>query len=55
MTENIAIIVAITSYKVISLFVGLGFGYMGYRLFLSGAFGDAGQMDVSIGDNKLLL
>jgi len=55
MDDKLAIIAAITTYKVISLLVGLLFGFMGYKLFIAGVFGRAGNMDVSVGDNKILL
>jgi len=49
------IIISLTSYKITSLIVGVVFGYMGYRLFISGILGDAGQLEAANGDKKLTL
>ena len=48
-------IVALLLYKIVSLFVGLFFAYMGYRLFMAGVWGHAGELDAHFGDNKVLL
>ncbi len=42
-------------YKVASLLVGLGFGYMGYRLFLAGIEQPAGELEASAGKKTLKL
>jgi hypothetical protein len=42
-------------YKVASLLVGLGFGYMGYRLFLAGLLRPAGDLKASSGSRSLRL
>ncbi len=55
MSENIAIILSITSYKIMSLLVGLMFAYMGYKLFMAGVWGNAGDMDAQLKDFKLVL
>lgn len=49
------IIVALTSYKLASLFVGLAFAYMGYRLFMAGVWGEAGDVEAQFQDNKLVV
>lgn len=49
------IIVALTSYKLASLFVGAVFAYMGYRLFMSGVWGEAGDVEAQFQDNKLVV
>ena len=49
------IIVAVTFYKVISLFVGSLFGYMGYRLFMAGIWGESGEVEAQFKDNKLVI
>ncbi len=49
------IIVALTSYKLASLFVGSVFAYMGYRLFMAGVWGDAGDVEAQFQDNKLVV
>lgn len=42
-------------YKLASLLVGLGFGYMGYRLFLAGIQQPAGDLKASVGNRRLKL
>ncbi len=56
-TNDLALwaIAIVALYKVASLFVGLGFGYMGYRLFLSGLESPAGDLEASSGDRSLKL
>jgi len=49
------IIISLTSYKIISLLVGGIFAYMGYRLFMAGIWGHAGELEAEFGDNKLVL
>ena len=49
------IVVSVTSYKIVSLLVGSAFAYMGYRLFISGIWGQAGNFETSFGDSKLVL
>ena len=45
----------VAAYKVASLFVGLGFGYMGYRLFIAGIQLPAGDLEASSGSRALKL
>lgn len=49
------IIFSLITYKITSLFVGSGFAYMGYRLFMSGIWGHAGKLETGFGDNKLVI
>lgn len=55
MSENIAIILSITSYKLVSLLVGLLFAWMGYRLFMAGVWGESGDMDASLRDFRVTM
>ena len=48
-------IVTVAGYKVASLLVGLGFGYMGYRLFLAGIEQPAGDLEAASGSKSLKL
>jgi len=48
-------ITSLLIYKTASLLVGLVFAYMGYRLFMAGVWGEAGDLDAQFGKNKLLL
>lgn len=49
------IIISLTSYKIVSFLSGCAFAYMGYRLFISGIWGLAGDLETEFGDNKLVL
>ena len=55
MFEGFAIITSLAIYKIASLAVGLGFAYMGYKLFIAGIWGNAGDLQAKYGDNKLVL
>ena len=48
------IILSLISYKLASLVVGSVFAHMGYRLFMSGIWGSAGELEASFADNKLI-
>jgi hypothetical protein len=48
-------VLMVAVYKVVSLFVGLGFGYMGYRLFMAGINRPAGELEASSGPRALKL
>lgn len=48
-------VLIVATYKAISLFVGLAFGYMGYRLFMTGIEKSAGEMEASAGNNAIKL
>jgi hypothetical protein len=55
MGENFAIVTAMALYKVVCLLTGVALSYFGYRLFLAGVWGNAGDLDVTFSDNKLVL
>ncbi len=55
MEAYIAGIVAITTYKVLSLISGVLLTFMGYKLFMSGIWGDAGHAEGVFGDNKVII
>jgi hypothetical protein len=48
-------VMIVAAYKIASLLVGLGFGYMGYRLFLAGIGSPAAELEASAGERKLRL
>lgn len=55
METETQIIIALTSYKIISLLVGILFGYMGFKLFMAGVWGKAGDIEAQFKDNKLIV
>ena len=55
MSEEMGIIISLTLYKTVSLFVGLTICYLGFKLFMSGIWGHAGDFKAEYGDNKLVL
>ena len=55
MSETTSIILIAAVYKIVSMCVGLLFGYMGYRLFMSGIWGKAGNLDAEFRDIKLVV
>lgn len=48
-------ITAVAAYKLASLLTGLGFGYMGYRLFRAGIEGSAASLEAKAGAHGLKL
>jgi hypothetical protein len=48
-------VVIVAAYKIASLLVGFGFGYMGYRLFLAGIGAPAAELEAAAGERKLKL
>ena len=48
-------IAVVAAYKGACLLVGLAFGYMGYRLFLAGIVGAAGDLKAAAGERALEL
>jgi hypothetical protein len=48
-------ILAVVSYKLLSLLVGASFAYMGYRLFMAGIWGEAGDVEAQFKDNKIIV
>ncbi|MCH8330264.1 MAG: hypothetical protein IH946_02615 [Bacteroidetes bacterium] len=55
METETSIILSLTIYKIISLIVGLTSIYLGYKLFVLGVWGQAGDMNAKFGDNTLIL
>lgn len=55
MTLESQIVLSMTLYKLASLAVGLCSLYMGYRLFMSGIWGQAGDVDIKFQSNYLLI
>jgi len=49
------IILAVTLYKLASLLAGSTFSYLGYRLFMAGVWGDAGNVEAQFKDSKLII
>ncbi|QTH72177.1 hypothetical protein [Pseudoalteromonas xiamenensis] len=49
------IIAAVASYKIVSLLVGSAFAFMGYKLFMAGVWGDAGDVEAKFRDNSLIV
>jgi len=48
-------VVALTAYKLTSLFVGTLLTYLGYKLFMAGVWGNAGEVEGSFSDNKIVI
>ncbi|MFL0811617.1 MAG: hypothetical protein K6L76_14450 [Agarilytica sp.] len=55
MESDLAIILSMTAYKIISLVVGVLFSYMGYKLFMNSVWGEAGDIDSTFGDNRIVI
>jgi hypothetical protein len=51
----IAQIISLTVYKLASLVTGLLLSYMGYKLFMAGVWGNAGDAEGAFGNNKLVI
>ena len=51
----LAEVVAVTVYKLCSLVTGVILSYLGYRLFMAGIWGNAGDAEGSFGDNKIII
>ena len=49
------VVVSSLLYKVACLLTGSLFGFLGYRLFVSGIWGNAGDLDSKFKDGKLVL
>jgi hypothetical protein len=49
------LILALWSYKLASLAAGLSSLFMGYKLFMSGVWGNAGSLDAKIESNAITL
>ena len=55
MSTEASIIFGVTLYKLACLFIGFGFCWMGYRLFVNGIWGNAGDFEAQFKDNKLIM
>ena len=55
MNPQLAVIVGITLYKMGCLAVGSLSIYLGYRLFKSGIWGDAGDLNATFQNTKIVL
>jgi len=48
-------VIALTIYKIMSLLVGTLLTYLGYRLFMAGVWGNAGEVEGTFSDNKIII
>jgi len=48
-------IISLTIYKLTSLVTGVLLSYMGYKLFMAGIWGNAGDIEGKFNDNKFVL
>ena len=55
MSEANSLMLYMTIYKSTASLVGLGFAYMGYRLFVQGIFTEAGELTTNWEDRSLVL
>jgi hypothetical protein len=55
METKSALILSFTLYKVAGLAVGVVFLYFGYRLFMAGLWGSAGDVEAQFRDTKVLV
>ncbi len=55
MSNELSIILSITIYKLVCLFVGTAFSFLGYRLFTLGIWGKAGDVTANFRDTKLVI
>lgn len=55
MSEETVIVLATVLYKLACLVTGTALSHMGYRLFMSGVWGQAGDLDAKLGDNKIVI
>lgn len=55
MDVEVAKIVAVTAYKICSLVVGMIIAYMGYKLFMAGVQGNAGNAEGKFGQNSFFI
>lgn len=55
MSADVGFYVTFGVYKVCSLLVGTAFAYMGYRLFMAGVWGGAGDLDAQLKNLRLIL
>ena len=55
MDTDTYVVLSITLYKALSLLIGTTLSYMGYKLFVSGIWGDAGTFGARHEDTQLVL
>jgi hypothetical protein len=55
MDTNSILFLSFSAYKISGILVGGFFGYLGYKLFVSGIWGDAGTLQAAHKDSKFLL
>lgn len=55
MSLEIMSLIAGALYKICSLLVGLVICYLGYKLFLAGVWGNAGDLSAKFNNNKVVL
>ena len=55
MDNNTTIVISTTVYKLCSLLVGVFLAYMGFKLFMSGIWGNSGDLDSKFGNFKIVL
>ena len=55
MSLEITTIIVLAAYKIASLLVGLVICYFGYKLFLAGVWGNAGDLNARFNNNKIVL
>jgi len=54
-SEQVALIFTLGLYKLACLTTGLALSFMGYRLFVSGIWGESGDLNATFGNNKIVL
>ena len=55
MNTQMTVVISFMAYKLACLLVGAFFSLLGYKLFKSGIWGNAGELDTKFKDNKLVL
>ena len=55
MNEAHVMMLSLTMYKIVTIFAGLAFAFMGYRLFISGIFAEAGELRTNWDNRSLVL
>lgn len=53
--EHSTLVISMVFYKVASLASGVGLSYMGYRLFMAGVRGQAGDMEAAHNETRIVL
>lgn len=51
----LAKVLAVTVYKLCSLLTGIFLSYLGYKLFMAGVWGNAGDAEGQFGQNRLII